>query len=138
MCTFPGRSERENDRRIRRLAETYGKNGLSRNHYAVLVTIVANFVAGHRANGSSERTATLLIDRCNDKDLIGQFYSAELLATDKAKPNGLRPDLKALPEATATVRCDYLISSSFPLPARSSTRNLVKSSSVSKTACALK
>ena len=81
---------------IRRLAETYGKMGYHETITLFWLRIVANFVAGHRANGSLSETANKLIDRCNDKDLIGQFYSAELLATDKAKAEWVEPDLKPL------------------------------------------
>ena len=89
---------------IRRLAETYGKMGYHETITLFWLRIVANFVAGHRANGTLSETANALIDRCNDKDLIGQFYSAELLATDKAKAEWVEPDLRALPESTATVQ----------------------------------
>lgn len=89
---------------IRRLAETYGKMGHHETITLFWLRIVANFVAGHRANRTVSETANTLIDRCNDKDLIGQFYSADLLATDKAKAEWVEPDLKALPESTATVQ----------------------------------
>lgn len=89
---------------IRRLAETYGKMGYHETITLFWLRIVANFVGEHRSNGSLSATANALIDRCNDKDLIGQFYSAELLATDKAKAEWVEPDLKALPESTATVQ----------------------------------
>src|SRR5688572_10852712 len=89
---------------IRRLAETYGKMGYHKTITLFWLRIVANFVAKHRANGSLSDMANALIDRCSDKDLIGEFYSAELLATDKAKAEWVEPDLKALPESAATVR----------------------------------
>jgi len=89
---------------IRRLAETYGKMGYHETITLFWLRIVANFAAGHRANASLSETANALIDRCNDKDLIGQFYSAELLATDKAKAEWVEPDLKALPESAPTVQ----------------------------------
>ena len=88
---------------IRRLAETYGKMGYHETITLFWLRIVANFVAEHRGNKSLNETANALIDRCNDKDLIGQFYSAELLATDKPKAEWVEPDLKALPESTPTV-----------------------------------
>ena len=89
---------------IRRLAETHGKMGYHETITLFWLRIVANFVAEHRANKSLSETANALIDRCHDKDLIGQFYSAELLATDKAKAEWVEPDLKALPESTRTVQ----------------------------------
>ena len=88
---------------IRRLAETYGKMGYHETITLFWLRIVANFVAEHRANKSLNETANALIDCCNDKELIGQFYSAELLATDKAKAEWVEPDLKAMPESTPTV-----------------------------------
>ena len=89
---------------IRRLAETYGKMGYHETITLFWLRIVANFVAEHRANKSLNETANALIDCCNDKELIGQFYSAELLATDKAKAEWVEPDLKALPESPAAVQ----------------------------------
>ena len=89
---------------IRRLAETYGKMGYHETITLFWLRIVANLVTEHRANKSLSETANALIDRCNDKDLIAQFYSAELLATDKAKAHWVEPDLKALPELTRMVQ----------------------------------
>ncbi|MFY9621349.1 MAG: hypothetical protein WAM70_11675 [Pyrinomonadaceae bacterium] len=89
---------------IRRLAETYGKMGYHETITLFWLRIVANFVAEHRANDSLSETANALIHRCNDKDLIGRFYSTELLATDKAKAEWVEPDLKALPESTRTAQ----------------------------------
>ena len=88
---------------IRRLAETYGKMGYHETITLFWLRIVANFVAEHRVHKSLSDTANALIDR-NDKDLIGQFYSAELLATVKAKAEWVEPDLKALPESTRTAQ----------------------------------
>jgi hypothetical protein len=89
---------------IRRLAETYGKMGYHETITLFWLRIVANFVAEHRRKTSLTAIANALIDSCNDKDLIGQFYSAELLATEKAKAEWVEPDLKALPESSPTVQ----------------------------------
>lgn len=89
---------------IHRLAERYGKMGYHETITVFWLRIVASFVSGHRAKGKLNETANALIDRCNDKELIGQFYSAELLATDKAKAEWVEPDLKALPERTPAVQ----------------------------------
>ena len=89
---------------IRRLAETYGKLGYHETITLFWLRIVANFVAEHRRKTSLMATANALIDNCNDKDLIGQFYSAELLATDRAKAEWIEPDLKALPGSRPTVQ----------------------------------
>ena len=88
---------------IRRLAETYGKMGYHETITLFWLRIVANFVAEHRGKTSLTAMANALIDSYNDKDLIGQFYSAELLATGKAKAEWVEPDLKALPELNPTV-----------------------------------
>lgn len=89
---------------IRRLAETYGKMGYHETVTLFWLRIVANFVAQYRQKFSLTATANSLIDSCNDKNLIAEFYSAELLATDKAKAEWVAPDLKALPEFTSTVQ----------------------------------
>ena len=83
---------------IRRLAEAYGKMGYHETITLFWLRIVANFVAEHRQKASLTATANFLIDRCDNKNLIEEFYSAELLATDKAKAEWVEPDLKALPE----------------------------------------
>ena len=88
---------------IRRLAETYGKMGYHETITLFWLRIVANFVAEHRGKDALTARANALIERCNDKDLIQQFYSAELLATDKAKAEWVEPDLKVLPEVPSTV-----------------------------------
>jgi hypothetical protein len=89
---------------IRRLAEAYGKMGYHETITLFWLRIVANFVAEHRRKTSLTAIANALIDSCNDKDLIGQFYSDELLATDKAKAEWVEPDLKALPESTPSIQ----------------------------------
>ena len=89
---------------IRRLAETYGKMGYHETITLFWLRIVANFVTEHRRKTSLTAIANALIDSCNDKDLIGHFYSAELLATDKAKSEWVEPDLKVLPELTPRVQ----------------------------------
>ena len=100
----PDEASAEMSKGIRRLAETYGKMGYHETITLFWLRVVANFVAEHRANKTFSETANALIDRCNYKDLIGQVYSAALLATDKAKAEWVEPDLKALPESTATVQ----------------------------------
>jgi hypothetical protein len=86
---------------IRRLAETYGKMGYHETITIFWLRIVTNFVAEHRAN-SLHATANALIASCNDKDLIHEFYSEELLATATAKAEWVEPDIKALPAPAKT------------------------------------
>lgn len=85
---------------IRRLAETYGRMGYHETITIFWLRIVSNFVAVHR-QASLAATANSLIERCNEKNLINEFFSAELLATPKAKAEWVEPDLKALPEASS-------------------------------------
>ena len=87
---------------IRRLAERYGKMGYHETITLFWLRTVANFAATHRPKTSLTATANAMIDSCNDKDTINQFYSAELLATAKAKAEWVEPDLKALPELNPT------------------------------------
>jgi hypothetical protein len=84
-------------RGIRRLAETYGKMGYHETVTLFWLCWVSNFDADRRTRLSLTATANALIDSGSDKDLITQFYSAELLATDKAKAEWVEPDLKPLP-----------------------------------------
>ena len=93
---------------IRRLAETYGKMGYHETITLFWLRMVSYFAGEHRASDSLVETANALIDRCNDKDLIGQFYSAELLATDNAKAGWVEPDLKPLPQS-APSSCSAII-----------------------------
>jgi hypothetical protein len=89
---------------IRRLAEAYGKMGYHETITLFWLRMVSGFVAKQRGECSLTATTNALIECYNDKDLIRQFYSAELLATDKAKSEWVEPDLKALSELTSTVR----------------------------------
>ena len=87
---------------IRRLAETYGKTGYHETITLFWLRMVWNFAAEHGSKSTLAATANALIDKHNDKDFIREFYSAELLASDKAKAEWVDPDLKRLPQATAT------------------------------------
>lgn len=97
----PDEASRKMIEGIRRLAETYGKMGYHETITIFWLRIVSNFVTEHR-QVSLATTANSLIDRCNDKNLINQFFSAELLATPKAKAEWVEPDLKQLPNASAS------------------------------------
>ncbi len=88
---------------IRRLAETYGKMGYHETITLFWVRIVSTFVAQSGLD-SLCATADALIRTCGDKDLIGHFYSADLLASDKAKSEWVEPDLKPLPLAADASR----------------------------------
>ena len=90
---------------IRRLAEAYGKMGYHETITLFWLRMVSVFVADHREECSLIATVNALITEYDDKDLIGQFYSPELLASDKAKAAWVEPDLQTLPEfSTAASR----------------------------------
>ena len=80
---------------IRRLAAVYGKTGYHETITLFWLRIVSDFAA-ERAD-SVATTANRLIEKYNNKDFIHEYYSAELLATDKAKSEWVEPDLKHLP-----------------------------------------
>ena len=82
---------------IRRLAETYGKMGYHETITLFWLRVVSNFAAERRGRMSLAATANALIESSNDKNLIEEFYSADLLATDRAKAEWVEPDLKSLP-----------------------------------------
>jgi hypothetical protein len=81
---------------IRRLAETYGKSGYHETITLFWLTLVSNFAGEMRRNSSLATIANQLIENYNDKNLIGEYYSAELLASEEAKAQWVEPDLKRL------------------------------------------
>ena len=85
---------------IRRLAEAYGKTGYHETITLFWLRMVSSFAAPRRSKLSLLATANALIRRLNDKDLIRQFYSAELLNSPEAKAGWLEPDLQPLPKIT--------------------------------------
>jgi hypothetical protein len=82
---------------IRRLSEAYGKTGYHETITLFWLRIVADFTK--RSQGDLASTANQLIEKC-DKDYIREYYSPELLTSDKAKAEWVEPDLKALPPPT--------------------------------------
>lgn len=79
---------------IRRLAEAYGKSGYHETITIFWLRIVCDFVK--ESKDELAMAANHLIERYN-KDYIHQYYSPELLTSDKAKAEWVEPDLKALP-----------------------------------------
>ena len=82
---------------IRRLAQTYGKMGYHETITVFWLRIVANFAA--RQTGdllSLAETANRLIEECNNKNLVFDYYSRELIESDHAKTVWAEPDLKKL------------------------------------------
>ena len=87
---------------IRRLAETYGKTGYHETITLFWLRIVTAFAAEHE-NLALPALANALIDKCTDKDLIGRYYSADVLDSPKAKVEWVEPDLQPLPEMREAV-----------------------------------
>jgi hypothetical protein len=81
---------------IRRLAETYGKTGYHETITLFWLRLVSRFAAGIEPGASLAVTANRLIDKYNDKNLIREYYSSELLASAEAKAGWVEPDLKKL------------------------------------------
>ena len=81
---------------IRRLAETYGKTGYHETITLFWLRVVSDFAAKIDRESSLANTANRLIDLHDDKNLIGEYYSAELLASSRAKAQWVEPDLKKL------------------------------------------
>src|SRR5438309_8605138 len=79
---------------IRRLAQAYGKMGYHETITLFWLRIVSAFAA--ERTDSLTATANSLIEKYDNKDYIHEYYSAELLASDKAKSEWFEPDLKAL------------------------------------------
>ena len=82
---------------IRRLAETYGKTGYHETITLFWLRVVAAFADEH-GTLTLPALANALIDECADKNFIGRHYSADLLASAKAKAEWVEPDLQPLPE----------------------------------------
>jgi hypothetical protein len=81
---------------IRRLAETYGKMGYHETITLFWLKLVADFVARERVDSSLAKTANRLIAEYNNKKLIYDYYSPELIESDHAKAVWAEPDLKKL------------------------------------------
>ena len=82
-------------RGIQRLAATCGKTG----YHETITEFWLRTVRGFIPEGRPESIAVLanqLIEKYADKNLILDYYSAELLASEKAKAGWVAPDLKPL------------------------------------------
>jgi hypothetical protein len=88
---------------IRRLADAYGKTGYHETITLFWLRVVACFVA-EREQLTLPELANALIEHCVDKNLIGRHYSADLLASAKAKAEWVEPDLHPLPKANQRVQ----------------------------------
>ena len=82
---------------IHRLAETFGKTGYHETITLFWLQIVSDFAASDDRNESLAMTANKLVRRYENKNLIYDYYSADLIASAKAKAEWVDPDLKTMP-----------------------------------------
>jgi len=80
---------------IQKLAAAYGKMGYHETITLFWLEIVREFFARSNA-GSIAELANELAAECADKNLIRDYYSEDLLTSDRAKKGWIAPDLKPL------------------------------------------
>src|SRR5437667_1582530 len=80
---------------IQKLAAAYGKTGYHETITLFWLAIVREFWARSRSHSIAE-LANKLAAECADKNLIRDYYSEDLLTSDKAKNGWVAPDLKPL------------------------------------------
>ena len=81
---------------IRRLAEAYGKTGYHETITVFWLRLVSDFSSQADDKSTLSSIANELIERYNDKNLIFDYYSRELLESPRAKAEWVEPDLKKL------------------------------------------
>jgi len=81
---------------IRRLAETYGKTGYHETITLFWLRVVSDFLAKADRGVSVAVIANELTAQCENKNLIFDYYSPELINSAKAKAEWVEPDLKQL------------------------------------------
>src|ERR1041384_2641177 len=80
---------------IQKLAAAYGKTGYHETITLFWLAIVREFLA-RRDSHSIAELANKLAAEYADKNLIRDYYSEDVLASDKAKNGWVAPDLKPL------------------------------------------
>jgi hypothetical protein len=88
---------------IRRLATAYGKTGYHETITLFWLLIVREFAARSASAESIWELANRLAASCTGKNVIDEYYSADLLSTPEAKERWVEPDLKSLPRAAESV-----------------------------------
>lgn len=83
---------------IQKLAATYGKSGYHETITLFWLAIVRDFVERSPESDSLAQLANKLAAECADKNLIREYYSEELLTSDRAKHEWIEPNLKPLGE----------------------------------------
>jgi hypothetical protein len=88
---------------IQRLAAAYGKTGYHETITLFWLVVVRDFAFAADSEEAICDLANRMITNLENKDLIKEYYSEELLASSEAKERWIEPDLKALPIATESV-----------------------------------
>ena len=93
---YPDASERMK-RGIQLLAASFGKTGYHETITEFWLRMVRGFLPEGERTESTAVLANQLIEKYADKNLILDYYSAELLASSEAKSDWVEPDVKPLP-----------------------------------------
>jgi len=88
---------------IKKLAAAYGKNGYHETITLFWLMVIRDFVANSNSIASVSDLANRLIASYSAKNLISEYYSADLLAAEQAKQGWVEPDLKRLSMATESI-----------------------------------
>ncbi len=97
VTNLPYDDARERMKRgIRRLAASYGKTGYHETITEFWLRMVRGFLPEGERTGSIAALANRLIEKYAAKNLILDYYSAELLDSPEAKSDWVEPDLKPL------------------------------------------
>jgi hypothetical protein len=83
---------------IQKLAAAYGKSGYHETITIFWLAMVRDFFERAPTSGSLAELANNLAAEYADKNLIRDYYSADVLTSDQAKAGWIAPDLKSLPE----------------------------------------
>jgi hypothetical protein len=81
---------------ICRLAAAYGKTGYHETITVFWLKLVRNFLTNLKEPGSLANTANLLIAEYGDAKMISEYYSSEMLLSERAKREWVEPDLKTI------------------------------------------
>jgi len=88
---------------IQKLAAAYGKTGYHETITLFWLVMVCVFAAAADSGEATCALANRMITSYENKDLIKEYYSEELLASAAAKQGWVEPDLKSLPIAKESV-----------------------------------
>ena len=98
VVNLPFDDARERMKRgIQRLAASYGKTGYHETITEFWLRMVRGFLLGGERTESLAVLANQLIEKYADKNLVLDYYSAEVLASPEAKSVWVEPDVKPLP-----------------------------------------